>query len=160
MSSVSHGDQQNMALRIVQFLAVVLTALALVPAGAHLFSLTNKITLAQDQYFIAQSLYRGWFLFGIVLFGAVVANFATAMLVFYQGKPFALAGLAVLCIGLSLVIFFVWTYPANVATNNWTQAPRNWETLRSQWEYSHAANAVIIFVGLCAATLSTLTTRE
>ena len=117
-----------MALRIVQFLAVVLTALALVPAGAHLFSMPNKITLAQDQYFIAQSLYRGWFLFGIVLFGAVVANFATAMLVFYQGKPFALAGLAVLCIGVSLVIFFIWTYPANVATNNWTQAPRNWET--------------------------------
>lgn len=149
-----------MALRIVQFLAVVLTALALVPAGAHLFSMPNKITLAQDQYFIAQSLYGGWFLFGIVLFGAVVANFATAMLVFYQGKPFALAGLAVLCIGLSLVIFFIWTYPANVATNNWTQAPRNWETLRSQWEYSHAANAVIIFVGLCASTLSALATRE
>jgi hypothetical protein len=149
-----------MVLRIVQFLAVVLTALALVPAGAHLFSMPNKITLAQDQYFIAQSIYRGWFLFGVVLFGAVVANFAAAMLVFYQGKPFALAGLAVICIGLSLVIFFIWTYPANVATNNWTQAPRNWETLRSQWEYSHAANAVTIFVGFCAATLSVLTTRE
>jgi hypothetical protein len=147
-----------MALRIVQFLAIVLTAL--VPAGAHLFSMPNKITLAQDQYFIAQSIYRGWSLFGAVLFGAVVANFAAAMLVFYQGKPFALAGLAVICIGLSLVIFFIWTYPANVATNNWTQAPRNWEMLRSQWEYSHAANAVIVFVGFCAATLSVITTRE
>jgi hypothetical protein len=149
-----------MALRIVQFLAVVLIALALVPAGAHIFSLPNKITLAQDQYFIAQSAYRGWALFGFVLFGAIVANFAAAMLVFYQGKPFALAALAVLCIGVSLVIFFVWTYLANVATNNWTQAPRNWDALRSQWEYSHAANAVIIFIGLCSATLSALTTRE
>ncbi len=42
-----------MALRVVQFLALVLTALALIPAGAHLFALPNKIGLAQEQYFIA-----------------------------------------------------------------------------------------------------------
>ena len=36
----------------------ILTALALVPAGAHLFELPNKIGLAQDQYFIVQSIYR------------------------------------------------------------------------------------------------------
>jgi hypothetical protein len=149
-----------MILRSFQFLAVMLTALALVPVGAHLFSMPNKITLAADQYLIAQSLYRGWALFGIVLFAAIAANFATAMLVFYQGKPFALAGFAVLCMGISLIVFFVWTYPANVATNNWTELPRNWEALRSNWEYSHAANAVIVFVALCAAMLSVLTTRE
>jgi hypothetical protein len=34
-----------MALRMVQFLAIVLTALALVPTGAHLFELPNKINL-------------------------------------------------------------------------------------------------------------------
>jgi hypothetical protein len=38
------------ALRIIQFLAVVLTALALVPLGAHLASLPNKINLAAEQY--------------------------------------------------------------------------------------------------------------
>jgi hypothetical protein len=38
----------------------VLTALALVPAGAHLFELPNKIGLSQDRYFIVQSIYRGW----------------------------------------------------------------------------------------------------
>jgi len=31
-----------MELRVVQFLAAVLTALAIVPAGAHLFELPNK----------------------------------------------------------------------------------------------------------------------
>jgi hypothetical protein len=36
-------------------LALVLTALALVPAGAHLFALPNKIGLAQEQYFIVQN---------------------------------------------------------------------------------------------------------
>jgi hypothetical protein len=36
-----------LSLRVVQFLAVLLTALSLVPAGAHLFELPNKIGLAQ-----------------------------------------------------------------------------------------------------------------
>lgn len=58
-----------MALRAVQFLAIVLTALALVPAGAHLAELPNKIGLDQEAYFIVQSIYRGWALFGIALFG-------------------------------------------------------------------------------------------
>ena len=43
----------------MQFLAVMVTALALVPAGAHFFALFNKIALAEEQYFIAQSVYRG-----------------------------------------------------------------------------------------------------
>ena len=149
-----------MLLRVIQFLAVVVTALALVPGGAHLFALPNKITLAMDQYFIVQSLYRGWFLFGAMLLAALILNFALAILVFYQTRPFAFAALACLCIGLTLVIFFIWTYPANAETNNWTEVPRNWERLRTQWEYSHAANAVILFVALCSSTLSVLTTRE
>jgi len=37
-----------MSLRVVQFLAVVFTALAFVPAGAHLFALPNKIDLPRD----------------------------------------------------------------------------------------------------------------
>jgi len=61
-----------MALRLVQFLAVMLTALALV----HLAALPNKMAMAQAAYFVAQQIYAGWALFGIVLFGALVANLA------------------------------------------------------------------------------------
>jgi len=34
---------------------MMLTALALVPGGAHLFALPNKISLSESDYFIAQS---------------------------------------------------------------------------------------------------------
>jgi hypothetical protein len=63
-----------MALRLVQFLAIMLTALALVPSGAHLATLPNKMTMAQADYFAAQQIYAGWALFGIVLFGALAAK--------------------------------------------------------------------------------------
>ena len=149
-----------MGLRVAQFLAIVLTALALVPAGAHLFELPNKIGLAQDDYFVVQNIYRGWALFGIVLFGALAADLAVAVMVRRQRAPFRLAVLAFLLVVATLVIFFTWTYPTNQATSDWTAVPANWEELRLQWEYAHAANAVLTFLALCAVTLSVLLTRE
>lgn len=53
-------------MRTLQFVAIVLTALALVPGGAHLFALPNKIHLREADYFITQGIYFGWSLFGIV----------------------------------------------------------------------------------------------
>jgi hypothetical protein len=148
-------------LKVVQFAAVVLTALALVPGGAHAFALLNKINLGAEQYFIVQSIYRGWALFGIILLGALLANIVLALMLLRRGgAAFLLASLAFCCIALTLAIFFVWTYPANQATGNWTSIPDDWKQLRVQWEYSHAVNAVITFVALCSVTLSALTARE
>lgn len=150
-----------MPLKVVQFLALVLTALALVPGGAHVFALANKIGLTAEQYFIVQNIYRGWSLLGIVLFGALIANLALALLLRRRGGvPFILAALAFCCVAVTLVVFFLWTYPANQATSNWTTIPDDWEQLRRQWEYSHAANALVTFVAFCALALSVLTTRE
>ncbi len=149
-----------MALKAVQFLALVFTALALVPAGAHLFALPNKIGLAHEQYFIVQNIYRGWALFGIVLIGALIASLVLAVMLRGRGAPFVLALLAFLCIAATLAVFFIWTYPANQATDNWTTIPANWQQLRRQWEYSHAANAFVTLVAFCSVTLSVLTTRD
>ena len=149
-----------MPLKVVQFLALTLTALALVPSGAHLFALPNKINLVAEQYFIVQSIYRGWSLFGIVLIGALIANLALALLLRGRGAPFALALFGSFCIALTLVIFFIWTYPANQATNNWTMIPNDWEQLRKRWEYSHAVNAVITFAAFCSVAVSSLMAKE
>jgi hypothetical protein len=63
-----------MALRLVQFLATMLTALALVPGGAHLAALPNKMPMTQIAYFTAQQIYAGWALFGIILVGALASS--------------------------------------------------------------------------------------
>jgi hypothetical protein len=148
-----------MALKLVQFLAVILTAVCLIPAGAHLFELPNKIGLAEDQYFIVQSIYRGWALFGAVLLPALGVILALAVMLRRQATAFRYAVIALVCIAATLVIFFIWTHPANVATNNWTVVPDHWQTLRLQWEYAHAANAVLTFLALCALLGAVLTTR-
>jgi uncharacterized membrane protein len=147
-------------LQTIRFLSVILTALALVPAGAHLFELPSKLGLSQEQYFTVQRLYRCWALFGIVLLGAIGANLVHAILIRDDPHAFWLALLAFLLMVGSLVIFFIWTYPANQATSNWTVAPVNWVSLRKQWEFSHAANAVTTFLALCAVTTSLLVTMR
>src|SRR5262245_27897177 len=149
-----------MVLRIVQFFAIVLTALSLVPSGAHLFELLNKINLAAEPYFIVQNIYRGWNLFGFVLILAVIVNFVLALMVRRHGFASAMAFLAGACMATTLVIFFIWVEPANRATDYWTTIASNWQALRAHWEYGHAVNAVVTFVAFCSVTLSALAVRE
>jgi hypothetical protein len=138
--------------RIATFSAIVLTALALVPAGAHVLALANKIGLDRDAYFLVQSIYYGWALLGAVTFAAIIANAVCMILLWRRGASFWLSLSATLLIAIGLGIFFIWTQPANLQTQNWTMPPSDWETLRRQWEYSHAANAILTFTAFCCAT--------
>jgi hypothetical protein len=69
---------------------------------------------------------------------------------------FKLSLSATLCLAATQVIFWMFTYPINVASNNWTVAPEAFEAARRQWEYSHAVNAVLTFLAFVAITLSVL----
>lgn len=149
-----------MRLKALQFAVVVLMALALVPVGAHLLARPNKIGLPQDQYFTAQAVYLGWGLpSSIVLFAAIVTSLVLTIVVRGRGAVFWLALAGFVLITATLVIYFIWTEPANRATNNWTTMPDNWTALRTQWEYSHTVNAVLTFIALCAVTWSMLVER-
>ena len=146
-------------LHALQFTALVLTALALVPVGAHLAELANKIGLAREQYFVVQRIYSGWALFGVVIIAAICANLALAVLLLFRGAVFWPSLAAGLILGATLIVFFIWTYPTNVATANWTMIPTDWQALRAQWETSHAANAVLTFIALCCAAWSAIEMR-
>ncbi len=101
-----------MTLRVLSFFALVFTAVALIPVGAHLFALPNKIGMAQQPYFIAQSVYYGWALLGLVLVPAVLIDAGLAMMLRCEGLAFKLAAAGSLCMAATLVIFFIWVYPA------------------------------------------------
>jgi hypothetical protein len=143
-------------LRSLSVLALVLTALILVPSAAHLLELPAKIGLGRDAYFGVQRLYDGWALFGIPIFAAIAAN-GVLFLVLRREDPAAArwALAAAVLIAASLAIFFTWTFPANQATANWTRAPETWENLRRDWEYSHAVNAAVVFAAFLATAMAT-----
>ena len=64
---------------IVRFFAVLLTGLAMIAPGAHLFELFRKMRLAEDQYYVVQQIYLGWWLVGLLLPAALIANIVMAV---------------------------------------------------------------------------------
>lgn len=124
-------------------MALFTSVVMLGPALAHLFELPAKIGLQREQYFIVQQIYRGWDLFGIVLLVQVVSLLAVAWLARREPRVIAPTVLAIVFVAAAQVLFWTYTYPANVATMNWTVQPDNWETLRREWEYSHAIGACL-----------------
>ena len=141
-------------MRTIHALAIILTALALVPSGAHIAELPNKLSLDHAQYFVVQQLYRGWALFGVLIIAALLANLIFAILCWRRRVSFSLPLIAGLAIAASLVVFFLWVYPGNVATDNWTNIPAKWQELRSRWEFGHAAGAALMFIALCTAAFA------
>jgi hypothetical protein len=139
---------------LVEFLAVVLTALALVPAAAHVMELPNKLPMSREAYLIVQRVYRGWNLSAFVVIGALIATLALMILV--DGAAFVPALLGFLAIVATQVVFWTFTYPVNKITHNWTRVPDDWTVLRDRWELSHAASAVLNFIAVVCVTVAVL----
>lgn len=138
---------------------MLFTALALVPALAHVFELPNKIGLSRDDYLVVQQLYRGWNLLGIVVLLALVSNALLTAMLARAGEKFGFALTATLAIAGTQAVFWSFTFPANRETQNWTVLPTHWEQLRIQWEYSHAASAGLNLVALVALIAALLPRR-
>jgi hypothetical protein len=141
---------------IVFFVALLASALVLGPALAHLFELPNKIDLPRDEYFIVQKAYRGWSQLGWLLLVQIASLAAAAYLARMNPRTLTLVLLALVSVVAAQVVFWLFTYPANVATVNWTQPPDSWEKLRRQWEYSHVAGAILQLLAFCLLVLAVL----
>jgi hypothetical protein len=139
-----------MTLKVLRFLSLLFVALALAPAMAHLLELPHKMGLSAEQYLTVQQLYGGWALLGIVVVGALLATLALLMVERWQGERIGPTLLALVCIVGTQIVFWIYTYPVNVQTQNWTTLPDNWIALRAQWEYSHAVGAVLNLLALVA----------
>ena len=144
----------------MRLLAVISVALCLIPAGTHFFELANKMSLSTAEYMTTQKIYAGWSFFGVAIIAAIAFTLTHTVMVRAERTAFLLSLTALLCLGATQVIFWTFTYPMNVATNNWAVIPQDFEAVRRQWEYSHAVNAVLTFVALVTITLSAFTHRH
>jgi hypothetical protein len=142
--------------RLVQLLAIVAAALYLVPTAAHLFELPRKIALSPAEYMTVQQIYAGWELFGIVIVVALLATLANTLLVRADPRAFVWSLVAFLALAATQAVFWAFTYPVNVATRFWTISPEDFEAARRQWEYSHAASAVLTFIAFIVIVFSSL----
>lgn len=136
--------------------SLALAALVLMPAGAHLLALPNKIGMSADDYLVAQQAYRGWAFTGVLVFAGIIATTIYAWRARGTGPMGHAVQLALACLVASQVVFWTLVFPGNQQTQNWTTLPANWETLRERWEYGHALAAALDLVALCALLASLL----
>jgi amino acid permease len=113
----------------------------------------------KEEYLVVQQIYRGWWMVGLLLPLAFLVNIGNAVALRADRTAMMLSIAAAALIALNLVIFVLFTQPANAATQNWTVQPQNWEALRVQWEYSHAVNAAVNFIAFCCAALASTRPR-
>lgn len=109
---------------------------------------------------VVQQVYRGWALLGIVLVAAVLSNAVLAIPLLKASGTDAFRDYRGNSSGDDPDDLLELDIPGESSDRHWSVAPQNWEALRIQWEYSHAANAVLTFLALCATAVSSLSWLE
>jgi hypothetical protein len=143
-------------LSIVQILLLMCLGIILMPAGAHMFELSNKLALAPADYMITQRIYAGWAWFGVPIFLSLALLAIHAVLVQSNKTAMWLSLVSVVLIAITQTIFWSYTFPMNELTQNWTVTPTDVDQARKQWEYSHAVNAIITFGAFVTGSLAVI----
>ena len=141
-------------LKSVQLFAIFTIALYLIPTGAHLAEFASKMALPPSEYMTVQKIYASWSLFAIVIFAALAFILANTFLVRRNRAALAWSVVAFVALASTQFVFWIYTFPVNAATRNWTVAPEMFEAARRQWEYSHCASAILTFIALLAMIIS------
>jgi hypothetical protein len=150
----------GMLLRTWRFLTIMFSAVALSAALAHLMELPGKMTFDARLYvMLHRTLYptfgqtAGW-AEGFALLSVVALSWRVRK----RGSAFLLTAAAAVCQVVAMAIFLVFVQPANHTMAGWSldAIPSDWASWRDQWEYGHAARAVLETVGLAALVLSVL----
>jgi hypothetical protein len=120
--------------------------------------MSQKMQYGEALYWAVQrSLYQRFGLIGALAeLGAVASLVTLSFLTRKQGIAFYLTLSATICVAAGLAVWFAFVSPANSQVAQWTNVPlpANWMDVRRQWEYGHAASAVLDLVGFAALLLS------
>lgn len=149
-----------MLIRNWRLLTIMLSALSLGPALGHLLELPAKMSYAGSMWLaVSQTLYASFGTVGATFeVSAVIAAFVLSFLVRKRWPAVGWTLFGAICLTASHAAFWIWLAPVNatIATLTTDALPTDWMALRSQWEYTHAARALLQGIGLGALVFSVL----
>lgn len=155
------GSQRATNVKTWRFLTILLTAVSFAAAWAHLLELPAKLTYDGPTWLhLHQTLYPPAFgpVSGSSEFAAVVSSLVLVVLLHRRAQPMRWSVVAATCMLATHAIFWIFVFPVNNAMAPLTPdtLPADWMRLRNQWEYAHAARAVLQLIALAAWILSLL----
>lgn len=147
-------------MKILRFLTIMLTALSLSAAFAHLLEMPAKLTYDGALWlYLLQTLYPTFGkISGVCEIGAVVAALVLVVAIRNRSRAFRWTLLAASCLVVTHAIFWIWVAPVNAALVPLSPEtlPADWTRLRDQWEFAHASRAILQIVALAALVISVL----
>jgi hypothetical protein len=160
-------------LALVQFISVLLVAVAMAMALAHALEYPGKLRLSKDAYIATQPIYYPGFTIGGAVgeFGGILVTLALLLLTPFGLDFFLVLGAVVGLIAMQAV-YWTMTHPVNsfwlkdtrlsgagtgffgsdpLRSKN-ENRPAEWTDLRDQWEYSHVVRAALGLASLAFLT--------
>ena len=152
-----------------QVLTVLLVAVGMASALAHVFELPGKLRLPKETYLAVQTIYYPGFTIagGVGEFGGIIATFILLLLTPAGTAELWLTSGALLALLAMHAVYWVLTHPVNnfwlrdvqlrglsagffsfglAGRGNGGQA-LDWTELRDRWEYSHVVRAGLALLG-------------
>lgn len=142
--------------RPLQFFTIMFVALSMSMAFCHLLEMPVRLQYDPGLWSSVTNVAGTYRFFGppvgaILEGGAWVLAVIWAIVARKQSRAvFYLALLGALCMVLTQVAWWSFVFPVNKLMVTWTpdSLPENFAALRNQWEYTHAARAVLQITGL------------
>jgi hypothetical protein len=152
-----------MFIRILRFLAILLTALSMGLSVCHLLEMPVRLNF-DPELWVRVTVFEGAFRYfgsigAIFEVGSVLMAIALSFLVRSRGSMiFYLTLGGALCLVLALASWILFVATANAELARWlvNPIPPDFQSWRRQWEYGHAANAFIKIIGFCLLLLSVI----
>jgi hypothetical protein len=149
-----------MLIKSWRFITTVFVALSLGMAFCHLLQLPTRMSYDAEMWRNTQSMYQyfGPPIGAIIESGAWLSVVVLAVLLRRRHPAFGWALVGAICMVTAQAAWWVLVNPVNNIMMNWTPAtiPSDWAEYRLQWEYAHAARAIMQFVGFSALLISML----
>jgi hypothetical protein len=150
-----------MLVKIWRLVTVILIGLSMGPVLCHLLEMPAKLAYEGSLWLrLLHTLYPPAFGTVGAFFevGAVVTAVALAFLVRQRRPAFGWTLLAALSLVTAHAAFWIWIAPVNATMAPLTPEtlPADWMRLRDQWEYTHAARALLQIIAFGALVFSIL----
>ena len=148
-----------MLLNGLRFSSLMLGALNLGLAWAHLVEMEPKRAMSGRDWLTTQQTYRQ---FGnvasVTVPGALLSMAAMSYLVRERRVPAVLAGIGAACTAATVAIWATRNKPVNREVVTWDPdaLPTDWESRRDQWEFAHATSAGLHALGFGALAAAAL----
>jgi hypothetical protein len=146
-------------LKVARFVGLLLGALNLGLAWAHLVEMGPKRAMSGPEWLTTQQAYRDFGkVAGLTVPASLLSTLTTLALVRGHPTTARLTVLGATCTAATVALWARFNEPVNREIVTWwaDALPADWQQRRDQWEFAHAASAVLHGVSMAALLVAAL----